>query len=267
MTTRRPSVRTTRDQARRVARRGVRVRDRVRTLTVRALRDRDLRRGDISGVVDDVFRGASDGLDGGRGADRRGVLRQVFQGLSDAVGSLASAGADTARGLARRGATIAERDVPEAARRVSAASAELMDATGAFARRASGEVRDELEGLVRRSQRSGTRSRSNERLLEDAGDAARAGFAAARRAAGGLAMAAGGFFEGLAEVAMPRPGRPHADRPRPDRPRPARTSPRSRTRRRAGRAARVTGRGSAGSRGSSRRSAPRRPRSRPRRPR
>ncbi len=202
------------EEARTVAGHGTRVRDRIRDLTVRALRDRTLRRGEVSALVDEILEGASEGLDASVPASRRSVLRQVFEGLSDAIGEAASAGAGAARGLRRRGAVIAQREIPAAARRMRAANDEFLHAAGAFARRVSGEAREELEDLVRRSRRTGASvgasareaaHAADGRLLELTGEAARAGLTAVRRAASGIAMAAGGFLEGLAEVAAPKP--------------------------------------------------------------
>jgi hypothetical protein len=196
-----------------VASHGVRVRDRVKDLTVRALQDRTLRRGEVSGLVDEVLEGASDGLEASIPASRTSVLRQVFEGLSDAVGEAASAGAGAARELRRRGETIARREVPAAARRVRAANEEFLSAAGRFASRLTGEAREELESLVRRARRSGSAvgasardaaAAADGRLLELTGEAVRAGVGVVRRAAGGLAMAAGGLLEGLAEVATPK---------------------------------------------------------------
>ncbi len=220
------------EEARVVAGSGVRVRDRVKDLTVRALRERRVRRGEVSKLVHEVLDGASKGLDASIPSSHRSVLRRVFEGLSDAVGEAASAGTGAARDLRRRGAAIAKREVPAAARRVRAANEEFLHTAGLFARRLSGEAREELESLVRRSRRAGaavgTSARevahaADGRLLELTGETARAGFAAVRRAASGIAMAAGGLLEGLAEVAAPgRPGASARARRRSTKPRPAR---------------------------------------------
>jgi hypothetical protein len=186
-------------------------RSRVRDLTVRALRARDLDRAEIARVVHDVLDGAAAAVGGAIPADRSSVLRQVFDGMHDAFNAAAEAGARAARSAGRRGRAIREHAVP-AAKRVRAANDEFLGAVSAFARKTSSEIGEELDALVKRTRRAGGAVAASAgaaaraidgRLLELTGEAARAGLSVARRAAGQVAMAASGLLEGLGEVAMP----------------------------------------------------------------
>jgi Family of unknown function (DUF6781) len=233
--------RDAREQARAVASSGARVRDRVRDLTVRALRGQVPGRGQISGLVHEVLEGASAGVAASIPSSRRSVLRQVYGGLSEAVGTLASAGSGAARGARRRGKAILKKDAPAAARRIKSANAEFLGAVRTFAGRMSGDVREELESLVRHTRRSaptavesvrkGWRA-ADGRLMELTGETARAGVAAARSVVGGIAMAAGGMLEGLAELAGPgAPAKRAPARAKKSRSKPAAKKRRARPRR------------------------------------
>jgi hypothetical protein len=215
----------TREHARSVAGEGVSIRDRVRDLTVGALRDLTLRPGAVSGVVEDVLDGVSSGVAGALPEARRRAWREAFEGMNEAMSTLGSSAARTARGVQQRGADIWKKDVRAATRGLRGATDEFLHAVGSFARRVSGEAREELESMVNRSRRAGSRAGESARhamdvfdggLIETSGEAVRAGVAAVRGAASGLAMATGGLLEGLGEVAAPSRSAP-ARRARPAR--------------------------------------------------
>ncbi len=179
---------------------GADTRDRVRKLTVDALRG-GLSRDKVSAVVHDVLHGASEAVDNAVPASRESVLRRVFEGLGDAVDAVADAGAKTAKSAQQRG------------RAVAAANEDLLHAVSGFADRASSEVGDELRELVERAKRTGGKvgesargaaRAADGRLVELTGETARAGMSVARRAAGEISMAASGLLEGLGQVMMPR---------------------------------------------------------------
>jgi hypothetical protein len=178
---------------------GPAVRDRVRALSIATFRDRKLSLSDVPKLVQEVLEGAVATVDKSIPASSRNVLREVFDGLSDGVKAIASAGSTTVD-----------------AKRMLAADADFLGAVKKYAGKASKEVRKELEALVARAERTGpkvadsvrkTAKAADGRLLELTGETARAGVRVVRRAAGALAMGAGGFLEGLAEAITPQ-GRP-----------------------------------------------------------
>lgn len=202
---------STKDEARE-ATRGEHVRDRIRELTARALRGRVPRGGEVSGLVNEVLEGATEGIDQSVPDSPRSVLRQVYEGMSEAVQAVSSAGRRAVKSAAGRGQRIVSRDVPAARRGLRTANDEFLGAVSRFAERVSGEARDELNELVRRARlatpgvvdpaRDAAKA-ADGHLLELTGEAARAGVSLIRRAASGLAMAAGGLIEGIGEAVRP----------------------------------------------------------------
>jgi len=202
---------STTSNARKIASEGKNVRDRVRDLTVRSLRG-DVGRKDLSKVVDQVLEGAKQGVHDAVPQSQKNVLKQVLDGLGEAASVAAKTGAGAVRDARTRGTTIAKKDAVAAAKQVSEAHDQFLNAAGKFARRLSGEVREEMEDLVARARRAGPKIRSaagdaakaaDGRLLELGGESVRAGTRLARNAIGGLMMATGGLLEGLAESIKP----------------------------------------------------------------
>lgn len=235
MASKKPATHHAKSSAKNVAGSGTAVRDRVRELSVRAFRDRQLALSDLSELVHDVLEGAVEGVDASIPRSSRNVLREVFDGLSEGVHAIASAGSAAAGGVRERGETILGKGAPAATKRIQAANEEFLGAVKSFARKTSKEVREELDALVARAERtrpqvaSATRKAARAadgRLIELSGETARAGVRIARRAAGSLAMGAGGFLEGIAEAIAPK------ERPAPAKPAkstPARTAARKKT--------------------------------------
>jgi hypothetical protein len=186
------------------------VRKRFRDLSVKEFRDRKLTLSDLPKLVNETLDRAVNEVDASIPKSRGNVLREVFDGLSEGVDAIASAGSAAAGGVRKRTQAIAS---PEATRRVRAANREFLDAVRSFAGRTSGQVRDELDALVARAERTAPKVTSSARrvagaadgrLIELSGEAASAGVRAARRAASALALGASGLFEGLAGSMAPR---------------------------------------------------------------
>jgi hypothetical protein len=168
---------------------------------------------DVSKLVHEVLEGAVEGVDASIPASSRNVLREVFDGLSEGVHAVASAGTAAVSDVRQRGRAIAGKDLPNAAKRVRAANEEFLGAVRTFAGKASNQVREELDALVSRAERTGPKIRDSARkaaraadgrLVELSGETARAGVRVVRRGAGALAMGASGFLEGLGEAITPR---------------------------------------------------------------
>jgi hypothetical protein len=106
------------------------VRDRIRDLSVKALRDRSLSRRDVSKLVHDAFGGAMEGVDQSIPRAGGNVLREVFEGLREGVNAVASAGSGAVRGAKARGTAVAKKDAPAAAKRIRAANEEFLGAVG-----------------------------------------------------------------------------------------------------------------------------------------
>lgn len=208
----RGSTRSTVATAERIARDGADVRARIRDLTVRSLRSRRVSSRDLSRVVDQVLEGTRQGIHDSIPQSQRSVLKQVLEGLGEAAEIAAKSGAAAVREARERGSTLARKDAARAARGVKDAHEEFLDAAGTFARRLSGELREEMEDLVARARRAGPGIKSaaeravsatDGRLMELGGEAARTGVAIARRALGGLMLATSGVLEGLGQSIAP----------------------------------------------------------------
>jgi hypothetical protein len=209
MTTKRANKKNTKSRANAPAD-GAGVRKRFRDLSLKEFRDRKLSLTDLPTLVNEVLERAVNEVDSSIPKSRGNVLREVFDGLAEGVDAIASAGSAAAGGVRKRTQAIAS---PDATRRVRAANREFLDSVKSFAHRTSGHVRDELDALVARAERTGPKvagsarkvaNAADGRLIELSGEAASAGVRAARRAASALAMGASGLFEGLAGSMAPR---------------------------------------------------------------
>jgi len=221
MAAKKTTTQHTRARAKDVVSGGTAVRDRVRELSLGAFRDRKLSMRDMSNFVHEVLEGAVEGVDASIPASSRNVLREVFDGLSEGVHAVASAGSAAVGDAGKRGKAIARKDLPNAARRIRAANDEFLGAVRSFAGKTSSQVREELDALVARAERTAPKvtasarkaaGAADGRLIELSGETARAGVRVVRRGAGALAMGASGFLEGLAEAVTPK-GRPSTAKP------------------------------------------------------
>ena len=209
-------------RAREVASGGTAVRDRVRELSVGAFRDRKLSMSDVPKLVHEVLHGAAQAVDESIPKSNRNVLREVFDGLSEGVHAIASAGSTSASELRGRAPAATGKNASHAAARIRAANDEFLGAVKSFAGQTSKQVREELDTLVARAERTRPKvadsakkaaKAADGRLIELSAEAADAGVRVVRRAAGALAMGAGGFLEGLAEAISPKNRRAGTKKP------------------------------------------------------
>ena len=192
---------------------GAGVRDRIRDLSVAAFRDHKLTVRDISKLANEVLDGAVQSIDKSIPQSSRNVLREVFDGLSEGVHTIASAGSLAVREVRTQGQAIAGKNMSTVSKRVRTANSDFLSAVKNFAKKTSKGVGTELNALVARAERTVPKvakslrksfDAADGRLVELAGESARAGVRVVRRAAGGLAMGAGGLMEGLAETITPK---------------------------------------------------------------
>ena len=195
---------------------GTAVRNRVRELSVAAFRDRDLSLGDVPKLVQEVLKGAAEAVEKSIPSSQRNVLRAVFDGLSEGVHSIAVAGSAVVDEARTRSKGLKGKNVSVAMKQARTANADFLNAVENFAGKASKAVRTELETLVAQAKKTGPEvsasmrkatKAADGRLMELANETARASVHVARRTVGGLAMGAGGYLEGLAEV-VTRKSRP-----------------------------------------------------------
>lgn len=199
--------------ARSVAAEGERVRERVRELSVHAFTNGQMRLRDLPKLVGEVLEGAADGVDKSIPKAASNVLREVFDGLSDGVHAIATASSSAAKDAKAGAQRVVKNDVPQMVDRVREANGHFLDAVQKFAKKASKETREQMDSLAQRAKRTAPRveesmkraaKATDGRVMELTGETAKAGVRAVRRAAGILAMGAGGVLEGLADAVMPR---------------------------------------------------------------
>jgi hypothetical protein len=195
------------------------IRDRARETAADAFQGKGLTFRHLNQVVSDVLSQVADEVRSALPEDRRNKLRQVFDGLGDAVSSAAAASQKALRDTRTHAAKLVTEHGPAAARRISEANDQFLDAVSGFSSRAATEIRSELDDLVRSARRAGprvvegvqsaARAAGESRVADLAGDAARSTAKFAQRAARDAAMAVGGLMEGLADAIKP----PQAPRP------------------------------------------------------
>ncbi|MCC6428958.1 MAG: hypothetical protein IT435_19320 [Phycisphaerales bacterium] len=194
--------------------------DHVRQWTVRALHTRALSTS-LPKLVHNVLNAAVECIDESIPKSRRNVLREVFDGLRDGAHAAALAGSAAAREVRERSRSVANKIAPNAAKRIQAANDELLAAVRSFARSSSLQVREELDALTARAERTAPKvtaaarnaaKAADGRVIDLAGETAEAGVRVARRTASAAMMTAGGFLEGLAEALSPRSRAPAATR-------------------------------------------------------
>ncbi len=197
---------------------GTAIRDRVRELSVAAFRDRNLSLKDVSKLVQDVLEGATESVEKSIPSSQRSVLREVYDGLSEGVQAIAAAGSAVANEVREQNRGVIGKNASLVMKRVRTANADFLGAVKNFAGKASKMVRKELDTLVAQTEKAGPKvansvknaaRAADGRLIELAGETTRASVRVARRAVGGMAMGAGGLFEGLAEAVTPK-SRPKA---------------------------------------------------------
>src|SRR5256885_1958818 len=133
MAAKKSSSHHTQARARKVTSGGTAVRERVRDLSVRAFRERNLSLNEVPRIVNDVLEGAVEGIDKSIPSSGRNVLRDVFDGLREGVTAVASAGSASVRDGRARVRTMTDKGLPDAARRVRAANDEFLGAVRDFA--------------------------------------------------------------------------------------------------------------------------------------
>jgi hypothetical protein len=190
------------------------VRERVRSLTVGALKDRNLKLRDLPGLASEVMDGAVEGIKSVVPRDQESVLRQVVEGLGDAYDAAARSARNAAKDVRKRGSDVVQKGVKPATRDLSKIRDELFDTVGKFRHRLSDELSDDFRAIMTRARRAGrsvspgirsAAGAADGKVVKLSGEVASAGAKAARQAAGSVMLAASGLLEGFADAIKLRP--------------------------------------------------------------
>src|SRR3954469_6607275 len=92
------------------------VRERVRSLTAGALKDRNLKLKDLPGLASEVMDGAVEGIKGVVPREQERVLRQGVGGLGDAYDAASGSARNAAKDAKKRGGEFVDKGVKPAAR-------------------------------------------------------------------------------------------------------------------------------------------------------
>lgn len=221
---------STESGAARIVSQGDNIRQLIHELTANTIRDRSLRLDDLQELVQEVFHGATEGLQSSMPADPDSALRQVFDGVSDAVAASVHAARTSLDFARQRSEKLTERDLKRTMRAVSDAEQRFLAAVSGFAGKVAGATRSTLNELVAHARKAGTSIRpaataalkaAKQHPAELIEQTVTTGIDVARKAAGSLFMAAGGLLAGVGEgITAPssmrtKSGKPGASRPSP----------------------------------------------------
>ena len=187
---------------------GAGIHERVRDLTLRALKQRSLDSGEINAVIRAMTEGITLGA-AGRSGDVRAALSQAFSGLDEAVGKAAEASHLALRELGARTRDLNDHEVRRVLDNMRRLEKDFLSTVGKAAGSAQSKVKRELRDILIHAQRTGTDTGSKvaATVSEFSGtmspivtDSARAGMRAAREVSARFAELASGLLAGMADA-------------------------------------------------------------------
>lgn len=174
------------------------LRERVRELTARALRERRMALQDLREIVGAITSGVGSGL-AARGGEIKDGLKQAVAGLDDAVGSAAQAASYTLREAAEQGRAFKDNELKASLEQLRDLEAQFVDTLKQTAKQSGGKLKEELDTLSEHLKHSGTRTGEQVReALERLAHGVKAGTDAGRA---GLGKSASTAIERLSQVA------------------------------------------------------------------
>jgi hypothetical protein len=195
------------------------MREQVHNLTIKALRDRDMKLRDIPKFAQQFIENAAAGLNNAVPASSRNVLRQVVDGLTDAATATVHSTKSVVASTTKRGTQFVKHDAVRTVKDLKTIEEEFVKALGRAGRQLTGAAKEELDAIVRHSRRAGTRIRpaaksvlkaADGHLLQLGKETAGASGRIARSAVSGVLQGASGLLQGLGEVVDYKRERPAA---------------------------------------------------------
>jgi len=197
------------EEAGRIASEGSAVRERVRDLVLRIVRERNLRLQEVSQLGRDVFDGAACAMSKAVPADQDNVLRRVIDGLTDAFAIAANATRLAFEEAGSRGQSFAEHDVTQTIDDLRTLEESFVESVSDVTGKAGKQTREQLSELATHARRAfGAARPSIEQALRAAashptslaGEAGRAGAQVTRQTAGTLLQAMGGLLDAAGQI-------------------------------------------------------------------
>jgi hypothetical protein len=131
------------------------IRERVRDLTLGALKQRKLEASEVKSIVQALTEGITLGL-GKRAQDSKQALGQAFSGLDAALMKSAEATKLALQQLSARGQNFSQQDLKAALDNLKNAEQNFLDTVGEVAKKSTGHIKTELDELLTHARRSGT---------------------------------------------------------------------------------------------------------------
>ena len=183
------------------------LRERVRDLTAKALRERRLAFNELREIVSAITSGVGSGLNA-RGGDMKDGLKQAVSGLDEAVGSAAQAASYTLQEAVEQGKAFKDNELKAQLEQLRDLESKIVETLKETASQSGGKLKEELETLSDHLKNSGTRTGEQVRGamrqlasgVKATGEAGRAGLSeSASTATERLALVASGILEALSE--------------------------------------------------------------------
>ena len=200
------------DQLRREAQESMsdieRIRERVRNLTLQALRERKFDAKEFQNVMSALTKGISLGAEE-HGEHIKGAVSAAFAGLDEAFTRAAHASSLAIKELAARGKEFSEAELKQGLTQMRRMESDFTDTWSEVARSTSGAVRTEMQDLITHVQRTGTdTSRVVEATVREFThrmgntwmSAQSSGLEAAKTLGNRFAQAASGLFAAMSEA-------------------------------------------------------------------
>ncbi|HEY6093731.1 MAG TPA: DUF6781 family protein [Gallionellaceae bacterium] len=184
------------------------IRERVRDLTLSAIRQRRLEASEIRNVVKALTEGITLGLDK-RAQDSRQALSQAFEGLDAALMKSAEATHLALQQLSTSSNDFSSQELKAALDNLKKVEQDFLDTVNEVAKKSSGHVRTELDELLSHTRRTGTDtgrqvattlSAFSQQMKGVAHDAKATGAGAAHELSSRFTEVAAGILEGIAQA-------------------------------------------------------------------
>jgi len=190
---------------------GGNIRDHVRELTLKALKERKF---DFAGMRE-VMRSMTEGINLGveeSGKDARKALSDAFAGMDQALSKAAQAGSLAMKEMTDKGRDFSQTELKQGLEQMRKMESDFLDTVKQVSQSASGSVKSNWQDLLTHAQRTGTdtgrvvaeTSREfSARMASTMSESALAGMEAARAVGERFASLASGILAGMSEALRP----------------------------------------------------------------
>lgn len=191
------------------------IRERVRALTLHALRQRQFEAHGFAEVMRDMTEGISAGVTS-HGHDAKDALQAAFLGLDEAFTRAAHASSLAVKELAAKGKEFSDGELRQGLSQLRRLESDFLQTWGRVAESATGAVRDEMRALMTHIERTGTGtgrvvaatlSEFSNRMGEQWMQAQTNGMEAIRTLGDRFSLAASGFLAAMSDALRRDEGR------------------------------------------------------------